>query len=287
MMKYLSGIKEEALPVTALPADEGTSVDELLAWVEKNREEVFAKVHESGALLLRGFGFRDASEFERFSRTLCPELQSYVGGNSPRHRVEGAVYTSTEYPPKARISLHNEASYLKEIPRHIMFFCEVPAEVGGQTPLADCRGILSRIRDDVRERFDTKKVRYVNNLNPGSGMGRSWQEAFESDDRSVVEERLKAGGYEYTWKPDGGLRTSIVADATRRHPVTGEDVWINQAEQWHPSSLDPKTRQTLGTLMSEEEFPHYATFGDRNLGQGQLVQVVLIGLLRMDKGLYP
>jgi alpha-ketoglutarate-dependent taurine dioxygenase len=176
--------------------------------------------------------------------------------------VADAVFTSTEYPKGERISLHNEASYLKEMPHVIMFYCERPASAGGQTPVADCRRILSGLQDEVRQRFTAKKVRYVNNLHGGDGVGRSWQQAFESDDRAVVEQKLRDGGYEYRWRPDGGLRTSIVCDAVATHPETGEESWINQAEQWHPSSLPARTRRALQSLMNEEDFPHYATFGD-------------------------
>jgi alpha-ketoglutarate-dependent taurine dioxygenase len=151
------------------------------------------------------------------------------------------------------------------MPRVIMFFCERPAGVGGQTPVADCRKILAGLKDDVRRRFTEKKVQYINNLHGGEGVGRSWQEAFETQDRGVVEQRLREDGYAFTWKPDGSLRTSIVCDAVGTHPETGEAAWINQAEQWHPSGLEPKTRRTLKMLMSEEDFPHNATFGDGSL----------------------
>lgn len=261
-MFELQNRDERTLPPLALPIEENPSVDRFVAWVEENREQILSELRRHGALLFRGFGFAEVGAFERFSRALSPVLQSYTGGNSPRHRVAGAVYTSTEYPKNARISMHNEASYLKQMPRVIMFFCERPASAGGQTPVADCRRILAGLRDDVRRRFAEKKVRYVNNLHGGDGIGRSWQEAFESEDRDHVEERLREGGYEFEWLPDEVLRTSIVCAAVTRHPETGEESWINQAEQWHPSSLEPKTRRSLQMLMEEEEFPHYVTFGD-------------------------
>jgi alpha-ketoglutarate-dependent taurine dioxygenase len=254
--------EEQVLPATVVPAVDGVSIDQFTSWIGEHQKEVQAELRRHGALLFHGFGFRQAGDFEQFSRALCPVLQSYVGGNSPRHRVKGAVYTSTEYSASARISLHNEASYLTQVPRWIMFFCQVPAKVGGRTPLADCRRIYAGLRPDVRERFAAKKICYINNLHSGDGIGRSWQDAFESEDRTAVEEQLERGGYGYEWKSDGSLRTSIVAEAVMSHPETGEKVWINQAEQWHPSSLDPKTRRSLGMLMDEEDFPHYATFGD-------------------------
>jgi alpha-ketoglutarate-dependent taurine dioxygenase len=262
MMIDLQNSPEQPLPRLAVPGGASQPVATFVSWAGEHREPLLDELRRAGALLFRGFGFADPATFEGFSRALCPVLQTYTGGNSPRHRVAGKVYTATEYPRTARISMHNEASYLPDMPRHILFYCERPAASGGQTPLADCREILAGLRDDVRRRFAERRVRYVNNLHGGDGVGRSWQEAFELEDRGEVEERLQAGGYEYSWNAEGCLTTSIVCDAVKVHPETGEPVWINQAEQWHPSSLDPRTRQCLGSLMREDEFPHYATFGD-------------------------
>lgn len=273
MIQFQNG-DEKSFPTMVKPVAEISSLEEFIAWTEGNREQVLNELQRHGALLFRGFGFTEASVFQRFSRALCPVLQSYAGGNSPRSQVADAVFTSTEYPRSERISLHNEASYLKEMPHVIMFYCQRPASAGGQTPLADCRKILSDLKEDVRRRFADKQVRYVNNLHGGEGVGRSWQQAFESQDRGVVEQRLRDGGYQYQWKADGGLRTSIVCDAVARHPQTGEESWINQAEQWHPSSLPPRTRRALQSLMSEEDFPHHATFGDGSpLPEGDLEHI--------------
>ena len=39
----------------------------------------------------------------------------------------------------------------------------------------------------------------------------------------------------------------------RTHPVTGERVWFNQADQWHPTNLDEDTRAALSALLDEAE----------------------------------
>jgi alpha-ketoglutarate-dependent taurine dioxygenase len=215
-----------------------------------------------GAILFRGFHLGGAEWFERFASAVCPSLQDYVGGNSPRTKVSGKVFTSTEYSQRAKISLHNEASYLKEMPRYVLFYCSVAPNDRGQTPLADSRRIYEKVDPDVRSKFEIRRVKYINNLHNGEGVGRSWQEVFQTDNRHTAERRLDADGYQYEWKENGGLRTSIVAEAITDHPETGERVWINQAEQWHPSSLSPDTRDALASVMPESDFPHNSTFGD-------------------------
>jgi len=215
-----------------------------------------------GAVLFRGFAIGTAQQFESISSIFCDRFSDYGGGNSPRTKVASNVFTSTEYAKDERISMHNEASYLKEMPSRILFFCAKPATQGGQTPIADCRRILSRIDPKVRDRFELKGVLYVNNMHDGAGLGRSWMDVFGTNDRKVVEERLAKDGYEFEWRPGGLLRTSIKAPAILRHPITSEETWINQAEQWHPSSLNPEFRKQLLSIMHEEELPHHAFFGD-------------------------
>jgi len=265
MVKWLHVEGECGLPCIATP--QGSSGREascaaLTEWVGENPIAVKEKIEDHGAVLFRGFSFESVKDFDEFANVFCPSRQDYIGGNSPRTRIKDGVYTATEYPNSAKISLHNEASYLRSMPRHILFYCEAAPKRGGQTPLADCRKVFLGIAPSIRECFVSKRIKYVNNLHGGYGFGRSWREVFQTEDRREVEQWLEVRGYEFCWKADGGLRTSIVGDGAAKHPETNEDVWINQAEQWHPSSLDSRARKSLLSLLKEEDLPHNAYFGD-------------------------
>jgi len=257
-----------ALPLIGMAADRGTAdgrpagSDDLYSYLLANREEVRRLLDSHGAILFRGFNVVSPERFQVIAGVLCGTLGDYAGGNSPRTRVFSHVFTSTEYPKEERISMHNEASYVARMPSIVLFCCVQPSATGGQTPIADCRRVLERIDPAVRKRFEDKGIRYVNNLNGGRGLGRSWKQAFGIDDRAELERRLKADGQEFEWKADGRLRTSMVAPAIVRHPRTQEEVWINQAEQWHSSSLDSTLREELLSILAEEDFPHNAFLGD-------------------------
>src|SRR5262249_44892454 len=263
MVEWSEVSGQSGLPCIATPqrsSGRETSGAALTAWAVKNPNAVREKLAACGAVLFRGFSFESAEAFDGFANAFCPARQDYVGGNSPRTRIINGVYTATECPSSAKISLHNEASYLRSMPRYIIFYCETPPKSGGQTPLADCRKIFRGIDPSIRERFVSKRIKYVNNLHGGYGFGRSWRDVFQTEDKREVEEWLEMRGYEFRWKADGGLQTSIVGDGAAEHPETKEDVWINQAEQWHPSSLDPRARQALLSLLKEEDLPHNAYF---------------------------
>jgi hypothetical protein len=113
----------------------------------------------------------------------------------------------------------------------------------------------------VRE-FKRKEIKYVRNLHGGEGSGYSWQEAFETGDKRAVEAHCRAGGADFRWREDGGLTLTEVRPATMRHPATGEEVWFNQADGFHPSGMDAETYEELISMMREEEFRLNSYYGD-------------------------
>lgn len=250
------------LPLIGIAREQSSSGHHLQKWLLANKDQIHQLLYTHGALLFRGFGVASVEEFQDIAGIFCNEFGSYVGGNSPRTKVASHVFTSTEYPKEEQISMHNEASYLKCMPSRILFFCLEPAAKGGATPLADCRRVLSRIDPQVRSRFDRSGLQYVNNLHGGTGLGKSWMETYCTKDRKEVERCLQADGHAFEWKPNGTLRICMHAPATLRHPATQEEVWTNQAEQWHSSSLESTLLEDLLSILSEEELPHNAFLGD-------------------------
>lgn len=214
-----------------------------------------------GALLLRGFEVRTFEEFEDFVRRFSGrDFFNYAGGVSPRLALSGGVYTSTEYPSNLALALHNELSYSAVFPNHLYFFCRVAPESGGETTLGDSRRILQNIDSQIIALFKQKNVRYDRNLQSEKGSGYSWREAFETDDKEVIEDICRKVGAEFEWKSNGNLRVSQIRPATATHPETGEEVWFNQADGFHPSSLDAETYQSI--VSSGWEFRLNSCFGD-------------------------
>src|SRR3954470_20866070 len=143
------------LPVVVRP--EARDVD-AAQWAALNREALRGELLRHGALLFRGLSVRTVEEFERFIKALSGELLEYSYGSTPRTRLAGHVYTSTEYPADQSIPLHNEMSYASNWPMKVWFLCLKAAETGGATPIADSRKVFRRIGQRVRERFAEKGV---------------------------------------------------------------------------------------------------------------------------------
>src|SRR5213075_665444 len=92
----------------------------------------------------------------------------------------------TDYPSSHSIFPHNENAYALAWPLKIYFYCDRPAEQGGETPIADVRRVLRRIRPETQERFIGRKWMYVRNF--GQGLGLEWQTVFQTSDKQVVEQ---------------------------------------------------------------------------------------------------
>jgi alpha-ketoglutarate-dependent taurine dioxygenase len=214
----------------------------------------------AGGVLLRGFNFNGADDFEAFARSFNHPLLTYDYASTPRTQLNNRVYTSTEYPAHQVIPLHNEQSYSLNWPMKIWFHCITASDVGGETPIADSRRIYRQIDPAIRQKFAEKRLMYVRNY--GNGLDLTWQQAFSTEDQTQVERFCRDSNIQFEWTEDGELRTRQVCQAVARHPVSGEWVWFNQAHLFHLSNLPETVRNTLVSIVGEEGVPRNVFYGD-------------------------
>jgi MFS family permease len=235
-------------------------------------ERLDAQLLEHKALVFRGFQVTPGT-LEPVLDALLPARLAYLNGNSPRTKVGDNLYTSTDYPAGFTISMHNELSYADRWPSRLMFFCERTPASGGATPVVDGVQWLAALDPEVREAF-APGVRYTQNLHGGRGLGKSWQDTFETDNRAVAEAYLKETGAEWSWRPDGTLHISQLRPSVVRHPLTGAQVWFNQADQWHPAGLGDQTAADLAKLVPPEDMAQSVVFADGSPIPAQYVEQV-------------
>ena len=256
----MAGQSWKPLDITAQDIGVAATPEALIGHLDDLGGELDDLLVREKALVFRGFGVTP-EKFDAVLDRLLPHRLAYVNGNSPRTKVGSNVYTSTEYPPEFTISMHNEMSYASRWPSRLAFFCQIAAATGGATPRVDAALWLESLDPEVREAF-AGGVRYTQNLHGGQGLGKSWQQTFETDDRAVVDDYLEAAGAEWTWRADNSLHVEQPRPSTTRHPATGTEVWFNQSDQWHPAALGDETAKALAQILPPEELPQYVTFGD-------------------------
>jgi len=262
--------KDKSLPLVPETPDIATATS-AIEWAEENAQEIKALTSKAGVTLVRGFDIKTPEEFRTVCHAIEPNLRSYTGGDSPRTGVTDRVYTSTEYDPSLEVYLHNELSYAGWSPRLVFFGCLLAAEDGGETQIADGRQIYEAIPSDIRERFESRGIAYLQHLWDAEGepgIGKSWQETFETSDRKKVEAYLKQSNMTWEWT-DFGIRTRAQHPAVVPHPVTGEKCWWNQADQWHRDYAGVKTSFGISNdprfdpaTAGEETLGNHVTFGD-------------------------
>lgn len=256
-------LPDSPLPVLATPedgAENGGAVD----WAGRHAAALQDIAQQVGVVLIRGLDVDTPEAFRAVCAAIEPELRRYTGGDSPRTGVGQDVYTSTEYDRSLEVLLHNELSYAGWSPRLVFFGCLLPSETGGETHLADGRKIYKALPERLRARFEEKGIVYLQHLwdaDGAPGIGKSWQETFETDDRATAEAYLRESGMDWDWT-DFGIRTRAPHAAIRRHPKSGEMCWWNQADQWHRGLAGVKTS------FGADDDPRFdpATAGEETLG---------------------
>jgi hypothetical protein len=193
-------IDGEQVPLVLTPAIEGgTRHEALVAALRAEREWLEGKVVANSAVLLRGFGVRDAAEFDAVVEALgWPDIR-YVGP-APRTHVHGRVWTANEGPLEQSVYFHHEmvlvslitlfpiskarvdvclsppvfmywcllfgsfGTQIKEFPEKVILFCEVPPPEGGETPFVPSFRVTERALEefpDMVEELDAKGLRYT------------------------------------------------------------------------------------------------------------------------------
>jgi alpha-ketoglutarate-dependent taurine dioxygenase len=249
-------IDDNPLPLVIKPAVEGV---DLADWISNNREELDGYFDKHGAILFRGFGLESAEEFERIASSIAKDLFAEYGDLPPEGTSE-RIYHSTPYPPDKMILFHNESSHLPTWPLRQFFFCMIPAQEQGTTPLLDCRLVAEKLDPKLLAEFEQKGLVYVRNFSPGLDV--PWQDFFKTDDRAEVERICADEGMTCEWKGEDALCIKQHGLAVTVHPRTGEKLFFNQIQLHHVSSLDPETRDSLRQLFADEDLPRNVYFGD-------------------------
>ncbi|KQQ35973.1 hypothetical protein ASF61_07070 [Duganella sp. Leaf126] len=230
-----------------------------VAWARSQRDWIDATLRQHGGIVFRGFGLQSPQEFESFAEAIDDQLYGEYG-DLPKKEGGKKTYRSTPYPEQQMILFHNESSHLDRWPRKQWFFCELPAPVGGATPIVDCREMLRRLPPEVVEVFERKQLMYVRTFTEKFDV--SWRDFYNTDDRAEVEARCAAAGIACRWFDDDTLQTRTVCPAVITHPLTGERSFFNQVQLHHIYFLEPEVRDDLLAMVGIDRMPRHVYYGD-------------------------
>jgi alpha-ketoglutarate-dependent taurine dioxygenase len=229
-------------------------------WVSDNRVLIEQKLLSHGAVLFREFDIQTAEDFRRLIDPLINEAVRHPEMIAGREEVGDAVYTPTKYPADQQIAPHNEHSASVTFPGRLAFWCQLPAQQGGETPIIDTRKVYRRIDPHEREKFDRLGWLLVRNYHDLPG--KRWQSVFRTESRQDVEAYCTENKIYYEWKSENYLRTWRVRPAVMQHPVTRDLCWFNHVTFFHISTLPPLIQKSIRSTYNEMDFPNNTYYGD-------------------------
>lgn len=196
--------------------DVATELGAALAWASRSADAIESRLSEVGALIFRGFPFDTAEDFAALTEALGYPNFAYegAGGNAVRERVVGdRVFTANEAPPERAIPFHHELAQCAVFPERVLFFCDVPAAVGGATPILDSALAYEKLRELVpafMDDLEARGVRYTRVMTaddrPESAIGRGWARTFAVDSADALERALAGTGERVEWLDAEALR---------------------------------------------------------------------------------
>jgi len=272
METLLKPVTKNVLEVITLP---NVTPDGFIGYYKANSAAI-DKALTRAAVKFKGIQIDTQEDFKHIVDSISEKFMSYIDGNSPRTKLSSNIYTSTEYDKTQKITMHNELSYSAKWPNKLFFSCLQPAAEGGETLIADSRAILKEMDLEIVNEIAEKGLIYVRNLHGGAGLGPSWQETFETEDKNELEAYCKSYGINLTWSANGNVKLKQYSKGIINHRVTGERLWFNQMDQFHPIQLGEEMKETLSILYdSPEEYPMYVTFGDgKNISEDIITEVL-------------
>jgi alpha-ketoglutarate-dependent taurine dioxygenase len=232
------------LPLVIRASESAPSVSSMVGQLREAQSWIRAKLLEHGAVVFRGFAVHSGQDVEQVAREIEPALSRDYLGTSPRDAVTDYVFNASELPSYYPIPQHIEMSFVPKPPRTLFFSCLVePQGPGGETPLVDFRAVLRSLDPTLRARFERLGVRNISNYDgPQSPRRRDlwklkrWDEMFRTTDRQEVERIASEHSLTVQWKPHDRLALINTQPATRLHEETGEPVWFNHVQIFHPAA---------------------------------------------------
>ncbi len=232
----------------------------LSEWLNQHSDSVRTLLGDKGVVLLRGLNVSSSKQFREILSAISQnDLLSYEFRSTPRTSLKGNIYTSTEYPADQCIAQHNENAYTNDWPMILGFFCLIPPEQDGATPVCDSHVIYKALPSELVDKFEQKGLMYVRNF---SEIDLPWQEVFQTDSRDDVEQICRQRQINFEWSTSTCLRIEQKRPATITHPMSGKPLWFNQAHLFHHSNLLPEVLDNLLQQRCHTELTRNVYFGD-------------------------
>jgi len=211
--------KGKVFPLTLSPTVTDPTVnvkDKFKEWLKENGQSKSGTIEKQlidhGAILFRGFHLNSAQDMADCVLAINYDHFPYEGGNAVRKKIIGdIVFTANEAP--GPIPFHHEMAQVPVFPRKLYFYCEKPADTGGETPLLLSNHIYTTMAEMFPEfvaKLEQHGVIYNRSMTahdrPDSPLGRGWKSTFSATTKEEAEDKLRKKNYSWEWSENDVLR---------------------------------------------------------------------------------
>ncbi|KAM3693590.1 hypothetical protein ACJW31_08G179200 [Castanea mollissima] len=218
----------EIMPLVLQPPEPNKGDLESLLFALKETKDCFEQmIINNSAVLLRGYNVEKAEGFNEILEIFGWEDIHYVGP-APRTHVYKRI---------------------KECPKKVILFCEIPAPEGGETPFVPSFQVTERMLEEFPEaveEIEEKGLKYtltaLSKNDTSSMRGRGWEDIFGTSDHAEAERishvkfyyRANALGMDLEWLPNGGAQATLSPRSLTKvfDGRKGRRMWLNTVS-WH------------------------------------------------------
>ncbi|KAI5573988.1 hypothetical protein BDE02_10G117100 [Populus trichocarpa] len=232
----------ETMPLVLQPPEPNKSdTESLISALKQNKDWFEQMLIKNSAVLLRGFDVKNAEDFNDIIEAFGWDDIRYIGP-APRTQVYKRIWTANEGPLSEFIYYHHEMVLIKESPKKVVLFCEIPPPEGGQTPFVPSFRVTERMLEEFPEaveEVEAKGLKYtftaLSKDDTSSMRGRGWEDAFGTSDKAEAERRAKALGMDMEWLPNGGVKTILGPRSLTKvfDGRKGRRMWFNTVVGMH------------------------------------------------------
>ncbi|GJF27193.1 TauD/TfdA family dioxygenase [Streptomyces sp. HO565] len=242
------------------PVIEAHDVADAAAWTAEHRRTLRSIIAEHGALTVRGLGLRTPSDVGTVLNRLADRPATEREAFAARDMHATGIYSSSTWPPNQTMCMHHEVSYTTQCPELLLFACLQPPTEGGATAVADAAAVLRTLPPDLVDRFEQEGWLLTRTYN--DEIGATLTQSFGTEDRDSVEAYCRDHAIDYSWQPDGSLRTRQHRAAVLRHPVSGRRCWFNQIAFLNEWTMAPDVREFLIEEYGPDGLPFNTRYGN-------------------------
>ena len=103
------------------------------------------------------------------------------------------------------------------------------------------------------------------------GLGLSWRDVYQTDDKAEVEAFCSRNGIDFEWKGDHHLQITWVKPAIYEHPHTGEKLWFNHGFFFNAQTMSKEVREVF---KDESELPFNTYYGDGSFIEEEVIEEI-------------